>query len=712
MKSVAQKGSASQAGDEAQPPGGRWRYASLPAWLLCWEVYLIVAVAALLRLYQINTTEFDGDQAVIFGMARYALQHGLLVATSNYASIRILNPPGIIYLLMVPAAISADPVGAAILTALCAVAAVLLCYLFMRRYYGRLAGTIAALIFATASRAVFYSRFSWQQNLLPLVAILFMFALFRGAVEKRTGWPAPALLLLGLAIQLHATGAFLIVPLAIALLLAPGMLRWRDLALGILLLLLIYSTYIVWEVAAHFSDIQILLTPTGKPSKIDNWALYFYQLMISPYAVPFTNTSSILHRLIPVLFWLHDTMTALFIGGGLLALLSSLWPAKSGANEAAESRGGWRWWKNLRADPYRCGLLILFGWQITPLVALSRHALPIYPHYFIIIMPGCFMLIGLFIAKLAAWFQRHGTWGNVVRFAFYTLAAAIIVAQLLGTGADVLDTVRGHFHDYDRSTPYYNDLASLEHALASADQLAMERHLSRVYVTTDVATNQALSYLATDTHDFHTPMTLFDATSCLLLPAPADGPAALLVGPYSSFTRELLAHFTKATLVSEPPRLGGSPFRLYIVDPPVSQQAAQGAFAGNLQLLDAHAQSFGFAGASWLVTRWSLLRSAAPAFGTNYSYKLTAAVGGSNGSSAESRCVLNSMRAGDDLLVAFKRPAAGSGSASLTISAQFQVSNPYTFSNGLFAFETGAQRLTAWMMLVTAGGDKFLQIVS
>jgi 4-amino-4-deoxy-L-arabinose transferase-like glycosyltransferase len=706
MSSVAQKGSA-QAGDEAQPPRGRWRRVVLPPWLLCWEVYLIVAVAALLRLYQINTTEFDGDQAVIFGMARYALQHGLLVATSNYASIHMLNPPGIIYLLMVPAAISADPVGAAILTALCAIAAVLLCYLFVRRYYGRLAGAIAALIFATASRAVFYSRFSWQQNLLPLFVMLFMFTLFRGAVERRKGWLAPALLLLGLAIQLHATAAFLVVPLAIALLLAPDTLRWRDLGLGILSLLVIYSTYILWEVASHFSDLNILLTPTKKQSQIDNWALYYYQLIISPYEEPFTNRSAILYRLIPALFWLRDTMTALFIGGGLLALVSSLWPAKSKAGED----GKWRWWRNLRADPYRCGLLILFAWQITPLLALSRHALPIYPHYFIIIMPGCFILIGLFIAKLAGWFQRRGTWGQVIRFAFYTLAAAIVVAQLLGTSADVLDTVRGHFHDYDRSNPYYNDLASLHRALSAADQLALAHHLSRVYVTTDVATAQALSYLATETRDFHTPMTLFDATSCLVLPAPTDGPAVLLVGPYSKFSDALLAHFTKATLVSEPPRLGGAPFRLYIVDPPAPLPAAQDAFAGNLQLLGAPAQPFSFASAPWTVTRWSLLRSAAPDFETTYSYRLTATAGGSR-ARAQSQCVLDSMRAGDELLVAFKLPGGGHGPASLAISAQFEASKPYTLSYGPLAFETGAHRFTGWMTLVTAGGDKILHLVS
>ncbi|GER89376.1 hypothetical protein KDW_35380 [Dictyobacter vulcani] len=74
------------------------------ALLKSWELYLILLVAAFLRLYGINTTEFDGDQADIFYMAHNAVSHGHLVATSNVASIKIFNPPAIIYALMVPAA--------------------------------------------------------------------------------------------------------------------------------------------------------------------------------------------------------------------------------------------------------------------------------------------------------------------------------------------------------------------------------------------------------------------------------------------------------------------------------------------------------------------------------------------------------------------------------------------------------------------------------
>src|SRR5579863_3837656 len=71
-----------------------------------WEIYLILLIAAFLRLYQIDTSEFDDDQATLFRMAHDAVVHGLLPITSNTASISIAHPPGVIYLFMLPAALS------------------------------------------------------------------------------------------------------------------------------------------------------------------------------------------------------------------------------------------------------------------------------------------------------------------------------------------------------------------------------------------------------------------------------------------------------------------------------------------------------------------------------------------------------------------------------------------------------------------------------
>src|SRR2546425_6290673 len=124
--------------------------AMLPSCLLAWEIYPIILVASFLRLYRLDTTPFSGDQSMLFRMAYDAVHHGLIPATSNGSSIYTMHPPLTVYFLMLPALLSADPVWAAAMTALFNVIAVLLTYLFTRRYYGRLAATIAAALYATA----------------------------------------------------------------------------------------------------------------------------------------------------------------------------------------------------------------------------------------------------------------------------------------------------------------------------------------------------------------------------------------------------------------------------------------------------------------------------------------------------------------------------------------------------------------------------------
>ena len=159
------------------------------SWFCVWEIYPILGIAAFLRFYQITTTEFDADQALIFQMARDAINHGLIPATGIIASIRIANPPAVVYLFMIPAAISSNPIWGAIFVGLLNVIGVLLTYIFVRRYYGRIASIIASLLYATAAEPLHFNRFIWQLNIIaPFVVLLFL--LFSGVwlIVERGGF--------------------------------------------------------------------------------------------------------------------------------------------------------------------------------------------------------------------------------------------------------------------------------------------------------------------------------------------------------------------------------------------------------------------------------------------------------------------------------------------------------------------------------------------
>lgn len=701
---------------------------------LCWEIYPLLVIAGFLRLYQLNAAEFDGDQATIVGLARDAVSHGLIPMIANSASIGIQNPPAVIYLLMLPAAFSANPLWSAVLVGCLNLLAVLFTYLLTRRYYGRLAAMIAALLYAAAPKALQYARFPWNQNFLAPFLILFIIALFWGVVERRKGWLAPALLLLGVAIQLHETSALLLVVLLVAMALAPGTMRWRDVALGLLALLVVYAPYMLWEVTSHFSDVPIALAFSKLHSTIDTQALDYYKYLLSPngfigYWVFPANPHSLLGLFDSSLAPLWNTLWILTIGGLLAAALLVCWP---------QSPLLGNWWKDLRATPYRCGLLLLMVWQVAPVLLLLRHSVKLYLYYLLVVMPGPFILIGLFLAVVAAmlgapipriaqmqpvpairqWLmgqtaalqQGRSDQSNahvvarIGRYVLYALVACLLLLQVVVGATTILDEANGT----NGHSVAFNDIGSLNHALDAAEQLAQQQHFSRVYIAADVNTEPAFLYLG---QQAPVPTTVFDASNCLILPDRASGPAALLVGPSDTLTNALLARFANATLVDSPSRSGGAPFRLYSVTTPAQAVSVTGnTFAHNLQLLDVSAQALSADTPLWSVSRWRLLRSIPAATRTSYHYLINVVSNGNNREHGSGDCGFSALRAGDEMLVAVHLPAAALASSPVTLAVQTFAIVPYNPWHGSLHFETSIENDTPFLTLATMDGQQSITV--
>lgn len=690
-------------------------------WLYSWEIYVIALVAGFLRFYYLDTSEFDGDQAAIFGLAREAVHFGLVPIVGIRASIGIENPPAVIDLLMLPAALSANPLWAVVMVGLLNTIAVLLTYFFTRRYYGRFAGICAALLYAAAAKPLNYSRFLWQQNMLAPLIVLFMFALFYGVVERRKGWVLPAVLLLGICYQLHETSTLLAIPLLVAMLLAPGTIRWRDLAFALVALLVIFSPYIIWEFSSQFSDVPIVLNVAKLHAHVDNLVIYFYRFFLSPngfssyYQIP-ANPASSLRLFAPILSRLRYILWLLVAGGLVTAGGLALWPRPHGRDVAATLRGdeekqtspreikplSWlkKWWIGFRADPYRCGLTLLCIWQIVPLLFLLRHTVVLFPYYLLILMPGPFILMGLFFDRLISWTRRHAWYWRGLHYALYTIAALTIIAQITTSTAAVIDATDGaNLHGKT-----YNDLGSLQRALTEADQLAQQRHLNRIYVTTDIYTQTAISYLA---QQMQTPTTLFDDSRCLVLPAVADGPAVLLVSPYAQLTLSLLHQYASAQLIDRPTRLGAPPFQLYIVSSSLAPRtvAASSTFSGALQLLNLQRYQSNRDKSPWLVTRWELLRSLPPGSRITYNYAMMALPDNGMLVTQRSLCTFTSTRAGDQLYVAFELSNPPAPFTRVTLKGQIYTTTPFHPSLGALHFQTDLTTDSQHIVLRTTNGQ-------
>lgn len=710
-----------------------WRM--VVAWLLTWEIYPITLFAIFLHFYNLSTTQFDADQAILFRLPRAAIVHGLIPATGTIASIGMVNPPGYVYFLLPVAALTANPWADVLFTASLNVIAVLLTYAFTRRYFGRLAGTVAALLYTTTFWDVFYGRFIWQPNLMPFFTILFMFALFRGAVERRPGWFAVALFLLGCMLQLHATPVYLAIPLVVALALAYTTLCRRDLVIGLCVFALLFSTYFIWEFSTHFADIQVLLRTSSNPARLDGQALRYYMNFLTPYAIAPTfalpsNPQSLLYHLLPVLKWERWAMYAVTGGGFLVAGLGLLgWPsiqllpaARFPHGEAprrteAESLGQrvWRAWNVLRASPQRCALLLLLTWQIPPLLLISRHTIDLQPQYFMIFLPGPFILIGLLFHQMVMWCKQIPYPSQLGRFVVPALALFLIFLQFTGSFGWFFDEARGYnFHGND-----YDTWQDVQGAVNAADHFAQLYHVHHVYIGTDIHTYETLKYLA---GQMQTPVTVLGTSNCLILPDRAQGPALMLLGPADTLNAALLTHFASATLISSPPRLGGAPFQLYLVQPLSATLHSPFSFAHTLTLQQAQPSTFAWTDPAApqtgptrvFETHWTSLKDLPAVDGTMYTYHFAARSTGQEGTDEQTSttdCSFSSLTAGEQLLVPFQLPTDSTVSpTTLALSGSTWVTQPYELHYGPFNFESILEQNSTPVPFVASGGGNWLTV--
>src|SRR5260370_9116305 len=223
----------------------------------------------------------------------------------------------------------------------------------------------------------------------------------------------------------------------------------------------------------------------------------------------------------------HALMPWLLLCGVVTAVILVLWPQShqqsarriTGTTDRSSAIRGWL--RNFWVTPYRQGLLLLLIWQVLLPMTLIRHSIPLYPHYFIIFLPGQFILIGLFLSKVIDLVQSHRPqWNRAVRYGMGTLTVCIIGAQLIGSVSALIDRVNGNF-DGRATLPAYNDLSSLQHVLQEADQIAQHRHIHHIDVATNYSTGSAIRYLM---EQETTPIMAFDDWHCIVLPSASAGP--------------------------------------------------------------------------------------------------------------------------------------------------------------------------------------------
>lgn len=353
----------------------------------------ILGLAAFLRLWNLDATEFKYDEARVCNLAARFVDTGIPPVRGMGSSTGIDNPPLAVYLMSLPVFLSRDPLVASAFVALVNVLGVWGCYALGRRYWGRGVGLLAALLLAASPWAVFYSRKVWAQNLLLPWTLLFFALLLAWLVDGKNWALGGAIVALAALTQIHfATLAF--VPVFALLLLVTLIVRikrrqmaplWKPLAVGIGVSALLYAPYLAADALTGWKNVGTLLATVKAPAQM-HWEALRYALLnvggreIHALAGP-QRFREFLGGILNLSYWPDRVEEGLVVAGSFYLLL--------------------RWWRQRRHRPSfgRDGLLLL--WLVTPSLFFLRSKSPVFPHYLIPLYPAPYLALAVAAVDLA-----------------------------------------------------------------------------------------------------------------------------------------------------------------------------------------------------------------------------------------------------------------------------------------------------------------------
>lgn len=634
-----------------RPQSFRSRIAQIP-WVRYPEFWLVVALAAFLRLWSIDLSEILSNQVQQLLLARGAWLHGALPVTGVATSVGNLGPPLTIYATAPFMVFGKDPLLATVALALWNVLGVILCYIFANRYFGRVVAASGALLFASSGMAVYYSRSIWTPNYLPPVLILCMLMLFLGCISGRRGWFAPHVALLIMAIQILPAAALLIPVSVLGFLLAPHK-AWpsrREWALASGLVALLLAPTLLWEAMNSFQDVRIignyllkgafnldgfrlLAAMLGAPNPGDlganslyaqtgSWAGIVNAAAILCFVAGFAVLTVRLGR-VGLYVWREGVVSATDrhsrVRGGLVAI-----------------------WRGLRAEPVWRAHLLLWLWIVIPLVLLLWHTSALQSYDLLVLYPAVFIAGGFaFQAAFRAaekWVPRAAFARQVAPAVILTALTVLVLAQAFQAALYPAALASGSYNAFASAAPDPGrgyPLAELEQLDTALGALQTEQHGGAIFISlpTSALYRDPIEYMTVAEHSDRVGF----AANCLVLPAPDEGPALMVATQPAGPANSLLSSLPMLKPVANLAMAGSAAIAVYQLSgklpPLIGEQALTPitfADAGSNGLrLDAMAiQPDGR-----IRLRWTVLGSAATSQGSPW-YHIAPSVRSATGSAA------------------------------------------------------------------------------
>jgi 4-amino-4-deoxy-L-arabinose transferase-like glycosyltransferase len=381
-------------------------------WLLPAAVLLL---AATLRLAWPGLTEFKADEARLLALSLDMAAGERFAWRGISSSVGFPNFPMSVWLYTLPLLFWPHVYAATLFTGLLNSLAVLACYWFTRRYWGREAALVAALLFAVSPWAVIFSRKIWAQNLLPLFVMGWIIGGCLAFVERRPAFVVLHLLCLAVAVQVHLAAVALVPVTLCLLLLFRRRLCWRWFLAGSSLAVATavpFALYL-WQQGLSPADAWsagALGSRSFDPASFRLLWLLSLGGEIHSLAGPAAYREFL--ALAPGTRW-AQAFWSLLIGGGVVYLL---WQVRGQRGRPAAE----------------AGLLVALWLLAVPLFFLYQST-AVYIHYLIATLPAPYVAAGVFWAALLKRRGQAAGAGQIVAGGSWAVPAATAVAQVAAT---------------------------------------------------------------------------------------------------------------------------------------------------------------------------------------------------------------------------------------------------------------------------------------
>ncbi len=344
-------------------------------------ILLILIIGGFFRFYEIgNFMHFGEDEARDAFMVRSIARDGdiQLLGPSISPGDQAFSLGPLYYYMLVPVywLSGNSPMSGAVLVAIFSFLSIGLLYYLARLWFGVVAAVTSSFLYSVSWLIIYYGRWVWNPNFVPFFILFLMLCLYyliKVKSSNKKWWLFGVAISFAIITQLHGTALYILPPLLLFyFLIFRPRVNWKYYLVAFLLILLLYAPLILYDLKNDFANSHgfIKLLTDREPSGLSIWDSI--ELSYNKYFEFYYE--ALLHQKIEISF-------IIVFMSALAVMVNNLI-------------------KNVkRKKDYEPSVLILL-WLIIPFFVFIFYHDFTPPHYFCMVFPLSFILVGALIQFL------------------------------------------------------------------------------------------------------------------------------------------------------------------------------------------------------------------------------------------------------------------------------------------------------------------------